>query len=88
MPDTYLDKFFLNDLVVNFISLLIILVFITIGHVRLMRQGYAESSKQLVALFFFIAQTSVDACLAGFGLANSDIFFAVRRLFILRLAPV
>ncbi|MBI5293956.1 MAG: response regulator transcription factor [Chloroflexi bacterium] len=83
MPETYFDKFFLNDLVINFISLLIILVFITIGHVRRMRQGYAESSNQLVALFFFIVQTSVDACLAGFGLANSDIFFAVRRLFIL-----
>jgi len=83
MPDTYSYKFFLNDLVINFISLLTMLVFITIGHVRRIRQGYAESSKQLYALFFFIAQTSVDACLAGFGLANSDIFFATRRLFIL-----
>jgi DNA-binding CsgD family transcriptional regulator len=83
MPDMYFDKFFLNDLVINFISLLIILVLITIGHVSRMRQGYAESSKQLIALFFFIAQASVDACLAGFGLANSDISFAVRRLFIL-----
>jgi DNA-binding CsgD family transcriptional regulator len=83
MSDTYFDHFFLNDLVINFISLLIVLVFITIGHVRRMRQGYAESSKQLVALSFFIAQTCVDAILAGFGLANSDLFFAVRRLFLL-----
>lgn len=76
-----MQTFHLTDQVVNFFSLLLVIVFAIAIFFQRKRRGHIDIFWELYSLPFFAAEALAAAWMSGTGLANTDIFYAVRWMF-------
>jgi DNA-binding CsgD family transcriptional regulator len=76
-----MKAFHLTDQVVDFFSLLLVIVFAIAIFFQRKRRGHIDIFWELYSLPFFAAEALAAAWLSGTGLANTDIFYAVRWMF-------